>query len=140
MFDLVWVARFKDNSWLEQYDKDGTEHKFQEVLDRQDELVNFALCNRLNKVGYIVDLTNGCISCTREGDYMIPPREDMLPKTEYKYRLIYFREIERTFGSNLKEIGQPKVLFFLGYQYTDEDGKSHKFMMRIDSEGRWTSR
>lgn len=135
MFDLVWKAIFKDGRYIRQFEENDIEHPFKEVLENQDNLIYFFLENPKNKYTYVVDLNKGCIFFCREGSYLLHPREDMLRKTAYKYRLIYFREVERTFGSNLKEIGEPKVLYFIGFQYTDKDNSNHKRMMRIHPNG-----
>ena len=140
MFDLTWVAQFKDQVTIDQYKvvNDKLEEvSFKNVIDKQDELEKFILLNRARECAYVVNLVNGCIYSAPLGTILQQPREDMLKKDNYKYRLIYFREIERTFGSDMKEIGEPKVLFFIGFQYLDEDGKNHKRIMKICSSGSW---
>jgi hypothetical protein len=138
MFDLVWGAIFKDNSILQQYSiSDELETKFQEVLDRKDDLKLFYLLNRFTQMFYVVDLEKGCIYSVNNGSEMLELREDMLSKPKLNCRLIYFREVERTFDSALIETAEPKVLFFLGFQYTDLDGFNHKQVMKINSDGRF---
>jgi hypothetical protein len=142
MYDLTWVAQFNDGSMLEQYKLENEEWKeirFKEVLENQDKLVTFSLVDRHNKLVYLLNLQNGNISFGKFLTDLIPPREDMFHKENYRYRLIYFREVERTFGASLQEIGIPKVLYFLGCQYTDNEGKNHKRLMRISSNGNWVS-
>jgi len=137
-FDLIWSAHFADATVLNQYNDDGTENKFQEVLDRQDHLIGFALLNTRTLNHYTVDLKKGCVfSGIGNGQPFLQPREDMLRKESHPYRLIYFREVERTFGSTLQEIEPPKVLYFLGYQYTDAEEKNHKYIMKIHPDGRF---
>lgn len=137
-FDLVWSAHFADATTINQYNEDDTENKFQEVLDRQDHLIGFSLLNTKTMTHYVVDIKRGCIfSGIGNGQSFLQPREDMIRKEEYSYRLIYFREVERTFGNSLQEIEPPKVLYFLGYQYTDSNGKNHKHVMKIHSDGRF---
>lgn len=143
MLDLIWYAHFKDGSRICQYKPDGEEVKFQEVLDNKDELVVFELRHKNYSVGYFVDLISGTIHYGQviPGDPTkydtLEPRQDMLRNGDYQYRLIYFREIERSFNSSMQEVGTPKVLYFLGFQYTDENGKNHKRMMRIHADGRF---
>lgn len=143
MFDLFWYAHFNDGSYLCQYKPDGEEVKFQEVLDKKDDLAYFELRHKNHPVGYIVDLKNGCLYYGQRvlGDPskydVIEPRQDMLRESNYQYRLIYFREVERTFGTTLTEIGTPKIVYFIGFQYTDENGKNHKRMMRIHPDGKF---
>ena len=141
MFDLMWGVVLKDNTQWTQYDKDGIESKFQTVLDAKDDVRLFYLVNRTlqpeKQVFYIVDLEKGCIYCAPSGCPLLEVRNDMLRKQTYNYRLIYFREVERTFDSTLKETVEAKVLFFMGFQYTDEHGYNHKRIMKIHSDGRF---
>lgn len=137
MLNIIWHARFKDNSFVLQYDKGGKEHLFKEVLDRQDELGYFALHNTINGDSFVVDMQNGCICKIKEGNEIFKPREDMLRKQEYDYRLIYFREVERTFDQKLNETAGVKITYFLGFQYTDENNKNHKRIIKINENGDW---
>ena len=136
MLDIVWAAEFVDKTILYQYEE-AKENLFKDVLDNQDKLNRFILFNRVTGDCYIADLTNGCLSHTRQGEPFLLPREDMLRKEETKYRLIYFREVERTFNTDLQEVGQPSILYFLGVQFTDSNGFNHKKLMRIHKDGRW---
>lgn len=138
MYDLVWSAVLEDGSVINQYDETGKEVLFKEVLEVQDRLINFALYNKNLNVAYVVDLKHGCIHFTMPGIPFVGAREDMLRNDDEQYRLIYFREVERTFGSNLEEIDSAKIIFFLGFQYTDKNGRNHKRMIRIHPDGRWT--
>ena len=143
MFDLVWVASFKDNSLpLYQYHcspEDGNciEVPFSQVLEKQDMLMQFALLNRRKGTWYNVDLQKGTISIAQGMDNVqfLEPRADMLRKDELKYRLIYFREITRNFDSQLQEVGEATVKYFLGFQYTDTEGHNHKRLMCITADG-----
>ena len=145
MFDLVWVATFKDNPLpLFQYHcsledgKSAIEVPFSQVLEKQDELTHFALLNRHNGTWYQVDLQKGTISIAQGMDNVqfLEPRADMLRKDGIKYRLIYFREVTRNFDNNLQEVGDHSVNFFLGFQYTDSEGHNRKRLMCITAEGR----
>lgn len=139
MLDLVWNAYFKKNSKLEcirQFEENGKEHKFQEVLDNQKDLEYFALYNKKTNYLYVVNLIDGIITKGQHKQPALPVRADMLRKEKCKYRLIYFREVERTFTRQLKEIGDPKIIYFLGFQYLDSNNKNHKRMMKIHPDGR----
>jgi len=137
LLDLFWLAKFKDGSQLMQYDKDGNEIAFKEVLDRQEQLKYFALVRRTDSLSYIVDLKLGTISQAKRGEAMFEPRQDMLRKEAYEYRLIYFREVEREFGSSMQPIGEPKTVYFLGFQYKDKNGSNNKRMIKIHKDGQW---
>ena len=137
MLTLPWTAKFTDGSYIEQYTNKCPENLFKSVLDRQDELELFYLVNKLNNDVFIVDLINGCISKTTTTEQKIEPRADMLRKDQYKYRLIYFREVAKHFDANLKPIGNEEIVYFIGFQYTDENDKNHKRMIKIQDDGRW---
>lgn len=135
MIKLPWFAVFKDGSSIGQFEG-NTERLFKEVLDRQDELQLFAL-RKDDGLHYLVNLEYGTIESSYSGQVKLTPRADMLRKHPCKYRLIYFREVERTFGSNLVEVGEPKYMYFLGFQYTDNNGYNQKRIMKINDDGRW---
>jgi len=137
MLNIVWCAILEDSSVIRQYDLNGRECLFKEVLDSRDKLKRFMLCNRFNGEVFIVDLVDGYISKTKEVYGVFKPRVDMLRKQQYDYRLIYFREVERTFNQKLSETGNPKINYFLGFQYTDENSKNHKRMIKISETGDW---
>ena len=141
MFDLVWGAYFKgalEPLW--QYDAKGTEIPFSRVLENQNNLEQFVLVNRRSLTWYKVDLRNGTISIAQEtlptdDAHFLEPREDMLRKGDTTYRLIYFREVTRTFDSHLTEVSSASINFFLGFQYTDSEGHNHKRLMCINRNG-----
>jgi len=146
MLTLPWTAKFKDGTVIQQYEdlnlgefSSATpvkEHLFQEVLDKKDELELFYLVNQSTDEVFIVDLINGCISKTTNDDEKLEPRADMLRKDQYIYRLIYFREVQKDFNRNLVEIAQ-NIVYFIGFQYTDENDKNHKRMIKIQEDGKW---
>ena len=136
MLHLIWHAHFTDGH-LYQYDlKTQKENLFQEVLDNQDKLVTFSLINRLTGDVYEVDLSKGIITTFKNNKpNNLEPRADMLRKESYTYRLIYFREVEKIFGANLEKIGADKIIYFIGFQYTDENEKNHKRIMKVYLDG-----
>jgi hypothetical protein len=137
MLEYTWIATFTDNTSIKQFDgKDQTqEHRFQEVLDRHEDLLYFSLQHfQYPQVIFTVNLKDGCIHF---GNPLINAREDALRKELLKYRLIYFREVERHFGSDLTEIGTPSIVYFLGFQYQDSNKKNHKRIMKLQN-GFWT--
>ena len=137
ILDLIWLANFKDGSELCQYEKDETENNFKRVLDKQDDLKYFVLIHKNTGVSYIVDLERGCISCGLLSEPIFEPRVDMLRKHSYHYRLIYFREVERSFNSTLQEVEEPKITYFIGFQYTDENNTNQKRIIKINNKGNW---
>lgn len=140
MFTIIWKAVFDDGSEISQYGRDGKETLFKEVLDKQKDLRYFTLLNRNSNETFTVDLEKGCILKSKviENTIQLPqPRADMLRKKDYEYRLIYFREVARTFNSNLEEVGDTNVVYFVGFQYTDENEKNHKRLIKIHTNGEW---
>ena len=139
MLDLIWKASFKidESASYEicQYNEKGKETLFKEVLDNQENLEWFALLNQRTKNVYYVDLREGSISIGKEGKSLLKPRVDMLRKENYKYRLIYFREVQRDFDATMKQTGNTKIIYFLGFQYTDKSGHNNKRIMKIHSDG-----
>jgi len=140
MLDLIWLAKFKDGTLIQQYDEIETqqkEHAFKEVLDRHDDLEHFALVNIHNGFIYSVNLLSGTLSITDSESEVVPqPDEDMLRGDSHKYRLIYFRRVTRTFGLSLNEIGNAEIVYFLGFQFNLKDGSNQKRLMKIDKDGK----
>jgi len=138
---FIWSAKFIDgtrlnqfNNWVEQADEVG----FKEVLDRQDELVEFELINLETKQRFAANLINGTLSMesTDDNETQIPDA-DILTRSAYSYRLIYFRRVSRSFNQQLREVSEPDISYFLGFQYNDENGKCHKRIMRITNNGKF---
>jgi hypothetical protein len=140
MLDLTWTAEFRDLTSINQFDDEEQkiEHSFKEVLDKKDNLVRFSLQNRHTKLIYVLNLETGIFGITSPviKNILLDTDEDMKNDTE-RYRLIYFRRVTRTFGLDLTEIGNANIVYFLGYQFTDEHNKNHKRLMKIHNDGRF---
>lgn len=139
--DFAWVARFSDGTVLKQFEDSvgqGSEVGFKAVLDKQDALEVFELVGSKAGIRVSVDLVRGTV-CSHHIDdaEVVEPDMDMLRQDKYQYRLIYFRRVSRNFNSKFQEIGEPSVAYFLGFQYTDENGKNHKRLMRIGNNGQF---
>ena len=141
MPDLIWIAEFKDGSITKQFeDQDQKiENLFKEVLDKKDSLIRFSLMNRHTSLSYTVNLESGIFGITSPAfqNTLLDIDEELKNDTELKYRLIYFRRVSRDFNSDFKEIGNAKITYFLGYQYTDQQNKNHKRLMKISNDGRF---
>lgn len=139
MLDLIWTAVFNDKTLINQFDNYGTqteEHLFKEVLDNQEKLVKFVLKNIHTHIIYIVNLENGTINITLNGSEELEPDTDMLREGSYKYRLIYFRRVQRHFTPELIETEKPNITYFIGFQYTDSSSHNQKRFLKINSDGR----
>lgn len=138
--DLVWAATFTDGI-VKQFDnpdnQETGEHLFKEVLDRKDALTSFSLLNlRTNRV-YDVDLLNGRINIYTSGDGDSNMEPEVSGSAKYRYRLIYFRRVTRQMTWNGKQVGDKGVQdiqYFLGFQYTNEDGKNVKRLLQISKD------
>lgn len=139
MLDLIWQAEFKtEPKVIRQYDdnEQTIEHSFKEVLDRQEDLEFFELRNIYTNILYRVDLKKGTLDITAEGFSSVEADEDILRNKGCKYRLIYFRRVQRFFSTSLQEVDEAIIVYFLGFQYLDENNKNHKRFMKIQSDGR----
>jgi hypothetical protein len=130
---FYWLATFKDNSIINQFDDNGTEHKFQEVKDKFDELKYFILYNRNNREErFIVDLENGYIFTDKAIKY---DEDNEIKKNNI--RLIFTRRHRSKMNENFQEINH-EIVYILGYQYLDEFDKNHKIVLRIDQHGNFS--
>jgi hypothetical protein len=126
-----WTAAFKDGPDVMQIDENGVENRFQLVKDRFSDLTEFYLYNEeLSKI-FIVDLVKGNI---KFGHVHI--LEDDNVKIKQNIRLIFFRRNQVIFSLNGKQM-EHIIIYHLGFQYQDEEGKNKKTIIKIDSKGSW---
>ena len=125
-----WTAGFKDGSDLMQFNVDGTENRFKLVKDRIEELECFYIYNKdLSKI-FTVNLDKGYISFGQT--QTIQP--DLLKEEKKNIRLIFFRRhvVELTI-SNIET--SHVIIYFLGFQYNDKNGKNRQIVLQIDANG-----
>jgi len=103
----MWTAIYSDGTYLEQFDRSNVEHLFSEI--DQDRLVNFVVHTKEGR-NALVDLKTGLIN--------IDGINFDFGYGNLVYRLIYFRRVRRTLGSNLQEIGEASITEYLGWQAT----------------------
>jgi len=138
MLNLVWAAYLKSGKIIRQFDDEEQtqEHLFKEVQFLHDQVAVFTLINiRTNRV-YQVNLECGRIHIFNPG-FVISPEAEVTGDSTQNYRLIYFRRVTQNMACNLSEgmtMMEPDVQYFLGYQYTTEDGKNVKRMIQITSQ------
>jgi hypothetical protein len=124
---LIWKAYFKNQYVLEQFDMDGKERLFKEVLDRQDELERFELFN--DKEKYSVNLRTGLFTIKGvEIDLF------NITSQQPKYRAIYYRRMQTTFTS--QQIGKPKLFCYLLGLQTTIDNKNVQRVLQIYPDGK----
>lgn len=126
-----WVARFADFSAIYQFDKE-IEHKFQEVINRLNELERFSLYNENTRQIFTVDLEKGLIISNNNLKI-----DEIVNEIEKKnIRLIFFRRHKIDLSEQLKELTH-NIEYHLGFQYNDKLGNNKKTILIIDSEGNW---
>lgn len=145
--DFVWDARFEDGSCIHQFDdvEQTKEHLFKEIQEKEktSRLVAFCLVGKADSNYYCVDLVNGTFYVEPFSSGVLSTQFKAEPEVsgnpEIDYRLIYFRRVTRHLAlkdGSLHSAGGVDVQYFLGYQYTDSEGKNHKRIMQIDKAGR----
>jgi hypothetical protein len=125
---FTWNAILIDGTRIYQFDREGLEHKFQEVKDRFDELVYFNLTNKHGKI-FSVNLIKGLIGYNK----LEFPYIETLEHKE-NIRLIFFRRHKIEFSGNLIEQSH-NIIYHLGFQYIDKLGNNKQIILQIDSEG-----
>jgi hypothetical protein len=127
VLSFYWIAEFEDDA-IYQFEN-GVEHQFKEVQDRFSELKFFTLQHKDKDISFTVDLTKGLIlyGCKVETS------PDLL-KDKQNIRLIYFRRHKHDFSESGKELNHT-IWYFLGFQYTDNEGRNRKIVLQIDQEG-----
>jgi hypothetical protein len=127
---FYWMAEFS-NGVIFQFE-DGREHKFQEVLDRINELEFFHLYHKdeMLEKNFIIDLKRGLIkTLDSQEPELIEPKENI--------RLIYFRRVKMQIGEHdLKEKSRT-INYHLGFQYNDKLGNNRRIVLIIDEQGNW---
>jgi hypothetical protein len=126
---LMWVAKFKDDTYLSQFNETQEEIKFEEVQNRFDDLKLFYLTNCVD-ICFVVNLEKGTIA---DNNYVIFS-EDFL-KEKLNTRLIYFRKHRHTISQDNKQAIKFERWYFLGLQWNDENGNNRKIVFKIDECG-----
>ena len=129
MLKFHWVAKFNSRPDIRQYDEDGKEHAFREVLDLHGDLKSFSLIHTEKDFTITIDMNTGLIYTNIQ-----TPEPELLHKEKRNLRPIYFRRNQVTLGTGFVEIGRT-IVYFLGYQYNDSLGNNHKRLLQIDGDG-----
>jgi hypothetical protein len=126
---FIWIALFKDNSKIEQFNEDGTENKFKLVQDKFSELAYFNLTDRKGHF-FTVDLINGRIG------YNYLPLPYLESTEKQNIRLIFFRRHQVEITINKVETNHT-IEYYLGIQWNDKLENNQKIILIIDEEGNW---
>ena len=125
---FYWMAEFSDGSIIEQFDENKKEHRYQEVLDRINELEFFHLHHKILNIRFIVDLKKGIIKYNNA----IEPVEI---EEKRNIRLIFFRRHKVEIGVvDLKE-QKHEIIYHLGLQWNDKLGNNKKIILEIEDSG-----
>lgn len=112
---LKWRAYFKGCSVLEQYNNQGKEVLFKNVLDRQEDLEKFELINE-GKI-YQINLKTGMVTINGVEIFLITEQELGIPLRDAKYRIIYYKRMQTNF--TVQKLEKPKLFcYLLGWQTT----------------------
>ena len=117
---FMWQVQLNDDSIISEFDEQGNEHLFKEVLDRLSDVKILSLYWE-SKVAS-VDLTDGSFLINGEKISF----NGISNRTE-PYRLIYFKRVQKTFN-----IPEPNIKYYLGYQITI-DGVNYQRLLQIDN-------
>ena len=121
---FLWIAEFTNDSIFQT--ENGIEHRFQEVIDRFNELKYFHLYHKEKEIHFVVDLTLGIITCNKKAQVGLKEKNNI--------RLIYFRRHKKELSESFKEISHT-IEYHLGFQYNDKLGNNRQIVLIIDSEG-----
>jgi len=135
---LIWVAKFSDDKTLRQFDdaEQTQEHLFRELQEYPAKLLIFQLENMRTQRIYQVDLEAGKIMQFSSPSLYTAPEAEVQGDKTRDYRLIYFRRITETVewaGGGVKPAGK-NVAYFVGFQYTDSEGKNVKRLVQISEQ------
>ena len=145
-YQYIWRASFKDGSVLNQFNSeervDLNENKYQQVLDRQQDLKTLSIIHVDTKLTFIIDLEHGLISLTHLDVPPIELNEDEQHKKEYDYRPIFFRKrsVDINLDLSIEENNKQKIKilwYTFGFQYLDENNKNHKRLVKLFNDGRF---
>lgn len=147
--DLTWSAHFKDGTAIHQFDdvEQTKEHRFGEVQEKEQTcpLEKFLLFNSKTNTSYWVDLERGRIfiepaKCGVKATHIWTrfKEKETEGDTTQKYRLINFRRVTCSLSWNpLKGETESKptgIAYFVGFQYTTQDGRNIKKMLQISQD------
>jgi hypothetical protein len=127
---FIWIAIFKDNTKIEQFNEDNSENRFQLVKDRFKELTYFNLTDRKGHF-FTIDLVNGRIGY----NYLPLPYLEATTEKKENIRLIYFRRHKVEIGEQDLKEKVHIIEYHLGFQYNDKNGNNRQIVLQIDEQG-----
>lgn len=129
---MAWHALFIDGSDLSQFNKNGNEIPFGEVIKKVKELR--ALSIHLKERQYVVSLLDGMFNIENKCIYILDTNK-YPPKELKNIRPIYFERWQQDFNVSTRQPSGQKLLFTaLGFQAIFE-GKNIKRYLEIYQSG-----
>ena len=123
---FLWIAEFENDSIYQI--ENGIEHRFQEVIDRFNELKYFHLYHKEKELHFVVDLTLGTITCNEKAQVGLKEKKNI--------RLIYFRRNRITMTESGQEQSH-QIWYFLGFQWLNSKKENRQTVLKIDENGNW---
>ena len=122
---FLWQAEFIDGTIINQYDEDGTEHRFVEVMNKFNDLVLFSITNYKGHL-FTINLKEGYISFNNTVSLgLIEPKNNI--------RLIYFRRVRGALTQYETQINT--ITHHIGMQWLDNENKNRKIVLQINQTG-----
>jgi len=129
---MFWKARFKGQHILNQFDVNGKEKLFREVLDRQEDLEIFELVED-GKI-YSVNFQTGAFFVKGIEIFPITETELGIPLRDAHYRIIYYKRMQANF--TVQKLEEPKLFcYLLGWQ-TTVNGRNFQRVLQIFPDGK----
>jgi len=105
---------FADGTW-EQYNEDGTENPYSDIIKKGEENVVYAALIEINGSRiFSVNLCNNTFNINGEEKQGLVSKEN---------KLLYRRRTRVNMSSSMRPVGEPSIEFHLGYK--TEDGKEN---------------
>jgi len=123
-----WIASFNDNTSLSQFDNEGNEVLFKEVQNRFSDLTLFTISHQRKNLSISVDLIQGLIFVN---DQQRPWNNEI---EKNNIRLIFFRR-HRVVIDDIGRMRGQETVYFLGFQYQDQNGNNCQEVLQIDQQG-----
>jgi len=125
-----WTAVLKDGTEIAQFDANGVEHLYKEVLDRADKLVTFYLVHITKPLKLTIDVTRGILFINGKQD----TSWENVQEIKHNVRVIFFRRHKETTNLDFKLITH-EIFYFLGYQYNGVNGVNYQTVVQLNDNG-----
>jgi hypothetical protein len=125
--NLIWTVIQNDNIEIKQFDSEK-ENKFNLDWFKVGSIKEFSLSHILQPFIIKINLEKGIIYINENQI----TEQEFNNRVRNNIRLIYFRRHRHTMNGDLSEELKHTILYFMGYQYNDEEGKNRQVLLQID--------